>query len=171
MKKVLILIAVPAVVLSLLAGRLCRQEIRETPGRWSHVILSDFVQLYSLRRSADSTHMVKVAATDGTFWFREEKPGFSLVACDPRKVYIEEFVEGEFSVLLGVLEDYWDALELWCDTRREKMVGIVVDSEVVYAQPLWVPIRSRIAIPIFRTREEAQEFQERILSEGFEELP
>lgn len=167
MKNFPIVIAALAIVLSLLAGLLLTINIRETAPRGSQ-ILDSFVQLHSLRRSADRTHIVEVAATDGTVWFREEKPGFSLNCCNLRKVYIEEFVRGEFSVLMTVQEICRNALEQWCNRRMEKMVGIVVDGEVVYAQPLHVTLGFRIAVPIFRTMQEAQEFQARILSGGFE---
>lgn len=171
MKKNLMVIAIPAILLSLLAGQLFRVDIQETLPRVSHIIHSDLVQLYSLRQRADSTHVVKISATDGTVWFREEEPGFSLDCCDPRRAYIQEFVAGEFSVILTVQENCWGALERWCRTRLEKIVGIVVDGDVVYAQPLKEILKIQIAIPISGTNKEAQEFLTRILSEGFEKLP
>lgn len=161
MKKALIAIGMTAIIISLLAGRLLRVDVRETV----------FVDLYGLSRTADATHIVEVGATDGTVWFREEEPGFSLGCCDPERLIVQPFPSGGFAVILVVNEICMNDLEEWSRDRFRETVGLVVDDEVVLAVTLHGPLRDRIAISIFGTQKEAEEFLTRIESEGFEELP
>ena len=76
-----------------------------------------------------------------------------------------------FAVMLVVNEICMNNLEEWSRDRFRETVGLVVDDEVVLAVTLHGPLRDRIAISIFGTQKEAEEFLTRIESEGFEELP
>ena len=137
----------------------------------SGTVNASFFELYSVRHTADQTHMIAITARDGSVWHRETLPILDLSHCHFENALLEQAPDGRYSVCFRVKKSYRTRLERWTQTHIGEHVGLALEGEFLLVLPLEARLSNKVCITAFATETEAQTIRAQIQAGGIREKP